>query len=241
YRQDRECRITVEKSDGRFGSDFRLVSSQNGSSHFVFLDSVQLHWMEGVVSVAAENDWVFPLDGRCVTQNRIISATKFQLHGAPVVKVYERCRNGKIFFVIFPKEQARGWMALLRVLKGGIEESVTKRSGAGSPSYAQVVAKKVMPQIGKCRRATLEGMDMIRVEEDGVEERLQFLRSCLVFRFEKLGLVNWVEFRSWANHQWGVSTEAEILHVGDDVWLLVCTSEVEVQRILCLNRHRSGI
>ncbi|CAN0883781.1 hypothetical protein LINGRAHAP2_LOCUS14636 [Linum grandiflorum] len=82
----------------------------------------------------------------------------------------------------------------------------------------------------------LDGMEMIKVDSPGVEDRVSFLKCCLVFRFEKVTVMNWVDFRTWASRSWGVPVDSKILHIGDDVWMLVCDSEAEVERILLLNR-----
>ncbi|CAN0903026.1 hypothetical protein LINGRAHAP2_LOCUS22335 [Linum grandiflorum] len=79
---------------------------------------------------------------------------------------------------------------------------------------------------------------MIRVEDDGVEERLLFLSSCLAFKLVSSKAINWELFRSWACRNWGVPLDAEIRHDGDDVCLLVCSSEAEVHMILRLDRRK---
>ncbi|CAN1801739.1 hypothetical protein LINPERHAP1_LOCUS23092 [Linum perenne] len=67
---------------------------------------------------------------------------------------------------------------------------------------------------------------------------MDFLKKCVVVRFVGEGEVCWPEFRIWAHRQWGVSSHAEVLPIGDDLWLLECASEDEVNRIISLRRFR---
>ncbi|CAN0919151.1 hypothetical protein LINGRAHAP2_LOCUS31285, partial [Linum grandiflorum] len=45
-------------------------------------------------------------------------------------------------------------------------------------------------------------------------------------------------FRLWTSLQWGISYEATILPIGDDLWLLVCASEEEAHCVIHLDRRR---
>ncbi|CAN1156149.1 hypothetical protein LINPERHAP2_LOCUS20783 [Linum perenne] len=45
----RDSVVSVSRSGGRFGSDFRLTVESKASSHFVFLEVSQLHWLVGVL------------------------------------------------------------------------------------------------------------------------------------------------------------------------------------------------
>ncbi|CAN0919590.1 hypothetical protein LINGRAHAP2_LOCUS31547, partial [Linum grandiflorum] len=163
---NRNPRIIVEKSDGRFGSDFKLVAVQNESSHFIFMDLRQTKWLDGVLRVASGNEWRFPLVCECESQKRVISLTRFHMRGSPVVKVYERCRNGKIFFVLIPIDpNGGGWLSLLKALEEVVGDKIGSTARVRTLSYAQVVAKKDSPE-GRCFRTQLDGMDVIRVADD---------------------------------------------------------------------------
>ncbi|CAN0863474.1 hypothetical protein LINGRAHAP2_LOCUS8700, partial [Linum grandiflorum] len=237
--QDRTGLINIESSDGWFGSDFRLKVTQAGSSHFVYLETQHLRWLEGVLATAAGQKWKFPLDCFSRSSRRVISLTSFHLKGARVLKIYERCQNGKVFFVIIPMDpHSLGWSSLIKMIQKTLG---TTKAGGGfvdGRTYAEIVTRKTLPSEGRCADMLLDGERMIRVEEDGVNERIQFLKTCLLFRFAKTPIINWEEFRTWANRNWGVPEDAYITHVGDDLWLLGCGSEAEVLRIIALGRCR---
>ncbi|CAN0903665.1 hypothetical protein LINGRAHAP2_LOCUS22687 [Linum grandiflorum] len=204
--------------------------------HYVFLDLRQTKWLEVVLRVAAGNDWTFPLVCKCSSKKHTISITKFHLCDSPVVKIYEQCQNGKIFFTLSAVDvQYRGWVHLLKALQEVVGISTGRKEGIRPKSYAQVLAKKGWSMEGRCRRMKFDSMEMINVDSPGVEDRVSFLKCCLVFRFEKVTVMNWVEFRTWVSRSWGVPVYSKILHIGDDVWMLVSDSEAEVQRILLLN------
>ncbi|CAN1188500.1 hypothetical protein LINPERPRIM_LOCUS35431 [Linum perenne] len=70
-----------------------------------------------------------------------------------------------------------------------------------------------------------------------MQERLNYLERCVVFRIVGEDKVRWNEFRVWATRNWGVPSASEIHPLGDDLWLLECASPKEVTRILSLNRR----
>ncbi|CAN0840491.1 hypothetical protein LINGRAHAP2_LOCUS2837 [Linum grandiflorum] len=240
--QIRIVRTSVEASNGRFGSDFRLVVWQGSSQHFVFLDKAQLDWLIGTMEVAAENNWSIPEVCKLTSNRGTISITKFHLQGRPVIKIYEKCWNGKIFFVIIPREaNSNGWCAFLRALKekrAGNRNSLP--SGIGRRSFAEVVASRTMPSGGICVRCKVGELEGIKVEPKGVSERMRFLERCLVLRFGKVQRINWEKFRLWASEKWGVPKDVPLLSVGDDLWLLVCESKETVSRIVNLRRWQFG-
>ncbi|CAN1122688.1 hypothetical protein LINPERPRIM_LOCUS2856 [Linum perenne] len=49
-------------------------------------------------------------------------------------------------------------------------------------------------------------------------------------------IINWANFRSWASKNWGISPQAKISGLDDDLWMLECSSAKEVERIVSLNR-----
>ncbi|CAN0926378.1 hypothetical protein LINGRAHAP2_LOCUS35308 [Linum grandiflorum] len=107
-----------------------------------------------------------------------------------------------------------------------------------SRSFAEVARERSLPHRGKCQRRRLKGEDVIEVSEEGVKERLLFLQHCLVLRFVTREVFDWSVFRQWARQQWGIAYDSTFTSIGDDLWLLVCPSADEVQRILHLNRCR---
>ncbi|CAN0904615.1 hypothetical protein LINGRAHAP2_LOCUS23190, partial [Linum grandiflorum] len=237
--QIRNSLISLERSNGWFGSDFRLVTTKDGLSHFVFLEMSQVRWLEGVLQVAAHKGWDFPLECKCSSERRTISLTKFHMQGVLVVMIYERCSNGKIFYVIIPLDQkSGGWLPLLRMLKEELGEKFIKEGVVSSKSFAAVVARKELSQQRRCSKGNLDGVETINVGEEGVNDRLAFLKSCLVFRLVTDSAINWWEFRNWASRSWAIPLDSSFSHIGDDVWSLECGTEMEVHRILALNRRR---
>ncbi|CAN1157690.1 hypothetical protein LINPERHAP2_LOCUS21696 [Linum perenne] len=67
---------------------------------------------------------------------------------------------------------------------------------------------------------------------------MEFLRRCVVFRFSGDEEVDWTEFQTWSQRNWGIARCSVIRPVGDDLWLLECASEKEVLRIVALGRWR---
>ncbi|CAN1824707.1 hypothetical protein LINPERHAP1_LOCUS30877 [Linum perenne] len=117
---------------------------------------------------------------------------------------------------------------------------VRKKLAIGSRSFAQVVAGQKFSLLGRCSSVMVGGLEGIRVEPQGVDERLQFLAGCLVFRFWSSERVEWSSFRRWAMRSWGVELDSPIQKLGDCLWLLSFGSEEKVKRILALNRFWFG-
>ncbi|CAN1257832.1 hypothetical protein LINPERPRIM_LOCUS9711 [Linum perenne] len=90
---------------------------------------------------------------------------------------------------------------------------------------------------GRCS-SSLSRSDTIVVHNDGVDDRLRFLEAGLVFRLDNLSgsLPDWKSFRRWFSNSWGIPSLSRILSLGDDLWLLCCSSKQEVSRILRLQR-----
>ncbi|CAN0922512.1 Transposon TX1 uncharacterized 149 kDa protein [Linum grandiflorum] len=236
--QIRDSLISIERSRGSFGSDFRIVVSQNKASHFIFLDGEQLKWLEGVFKVAAERSWVFPSVCESLAKRRTIVVTKFHLRGEPVVKIYERCVNGYVFFVLIPREAKGGWFSFLRLIQSMVS-GVSPAVGE-TRSFAEVVAPERLPSHGRCHLERKNGEKVILVDDVGVKERTLFLEHCLVFRFSKPETVVWDDFLLWAVKSWGVARDVPFSKLGDDLWLMVCSSKAEVDRIIALKRWRFG-
>ncbi|CAN1228510.1 hypothetical protein LINPERPRIM_LOCUS2972 [Linum perenne] len=117
--QIRNSKIIINKSFGRFNSDFRLTVVQNStSSHFVFLELEQLYWLEEVFKVAADSQWSFPPVCETTSPRRCVSVTKLR-YGSPVVKISEKCQNGRLFFVIIPMDipASNGWLSFLKMIQ----------------------------------------------------------------------------------------------------------------------------
>ncbi|CAN1288891.1 hypothetical protein LINPERPRIM_LOCUS20030 [Linum perenne] len=93
----RDSVVSVSRSGGRFGSDFRLTVESKASSHFVFLEVSQLHWLVGVLRVAASSNWYVPGVCESVSDRCIIVVAKFLVKGVPTLKIIERCSNRKGF------------------------------------------------------------------------------------------------------------------------------------------------
>ncbi|CAN1308129.1 hypothetical protein LINPERPRIM_LOCUS27258 [Linum perenne] len=71
----RDSTVSVDRSGGKFGSDFRLTVVGSAGSHFVFLELSHLRWLEGVLMTAKGADWSFPR--RCVldsSRRRVVLA-----------------------------------------------------------------------------------------------------------------------------------------------------------------------
>ncbi|CAN1324722.1 hypothetical protein LINPERPRIM_LOCUS33212 [Linum perenne] len=132
-----------------------------------------------------------------------------------------------------------GWRPLLAALRSvlGVDLQVFRGEEKGLKSYAEVVAPRPFRREGKCLVVDDED-SLIKVEDIGVHERLQFLRRGVVFRLDALdgSLPDWKRFREWVSKWWGVQGWADIRSLGDDLWFLVCSSEEEVRRILSLGR-----
>ncbi|CAN1178336.1 hypothetical protein LINPERHAP2_LOCUS33614 [Linum perenne] len=238
----RDSVISVEASKGFAGSSFRLVVTSKGRRHFIFIDLEQLVWIKSTLEVAAGADWKLPLGCRFHGSRRSIALQSFRKSGLGYLNIAERCKIGLSFFVNIPAEPCSvGWPSFLRLLSEIAVEMLPlpPRSVAGAKSYADVVSGTSFPLDGNC----LVGEEnVICVQKEGVDERVQFLSRCLFFRFsspvpEALGLDN---FRSWALRNWGVPKEAKLTIMGDDLWMLECRSSDEVERIRSLRRVLYG-
>ncbi|CAN1152084.1 hypothetical protein LINPERHAP2_LOCUS18521 [Linum perenne] len=241
--------IDLEDSRGLFGSDFRLVVSRDSSAHFIFLDNQLLRWLESSLLVAKDNSWVFPSSCQSRSSRRLISVGR-PSKGSSFLKISETCRNGKIFFVLVPKDPNQsGWCSFIRLIQARLGPrpstvrpvgSVFSRLSSPHRSFAEVTAGRSFPLEGRCSLVRFGSLPGIKVEEHGVKERTSFLECCLVFRFASLENVDWTGFRSWAHLNWGISKEASFSSVGDGLWLLFCGSKEKVSQILALKRWLFG-
>ncbi|CAN1120432.1 hypothetical protein LINPERHAP2_LOCUS191 [Linum perenne] len=92
--------------------------------------------------------------------------------------------------------------------------------------------------MGKCLIEEVEGETRISVLNEGLEERLEYLKRCVVFRFVGEEEVSWADFRVWVQRYWGVPAITSFFPIGDDLWLMECSSASEVSRIIALKRFK---
>ncbi|CAN1189054.1 hypothetical protein LINPERHAP2_LOCUS39685 [Linum perenne] len=254
--QIKDARISVVSSDGRFGSVCRLLVSKVSASHFIFIDRTLVFWLEGVLQVASESNWSFPASCTSSSFRRSLSVCAFNSSRGRMLKMSELCSNGKSFFVIIPAESSQGgWWGFLRLLQAWIVGSLAPPPPAGPPpssagssllpsslgkSYAQAVKGDSWSTVGRCVLESVDGIAGVRVENEGVQERLSFLDNCIVFRFISYEVVDWTAFRRWANRSWGTAIDASLLQLDDGLWMLHCDSKSKVNRILSINRWSFG-
>ncbi|CAN1794310.1 hypothetical protein LINPERHAP1_LOCUS20262 [Linum perenne] len=241
----RDCSVSVISASDILREHWKLMVTKGSRSHFVLLDGSQLRWIRDVLMVASRNSWSFP--SRCCVESarRSVVVSVAWRAGARVLTVLERCRDGKSFYVAVPSDRnSHGWKSVLSTILQAmgddrqILDSVRINDRiVSSKSYAGVVSNKVFPKAGGC--TMVDGEEgLIQVLETGVEDRLEFLKKGLVFRLEGGDgeLPDWKRVRAWMVKFWGIPSEADIRVLGDDLWLLCCSSEEEVERILSLKR-----
>ncbi|CAN1256285.1 hypothetical protein LINPERPRIM_LOCUS9272 [Linum perenne] len=239
--QIRGSRISFSRSLGRFGSAFKLEVARNASSHFIFLELLQLQWLEGVFKVASGRHWVFPSMCESSSQRRCIAVCRRLAPSDHLVRISEKCPNGKLFFVDIPADQGSvAWLHFLKQLQCCLGSFPSFQAEVDKRSFAEVVSSSELPERGSFSEAMVRGDLVIEVGSTGVKARVSFLERCLVFRFSSEVGLSWTEFRKWANRSWGVPVDSSFHPIGDDVWLLVCASAVEVRRVLALKRWTFG-
>ncbi|CAN1158043.1 hypothetical protein LINPERHAP2_LOCUS21910 [Linum perenne] len=233
--------IGPSRSDGRFGSDFRLAVVRNSSTHFIYLDQGQMVWLEGVLKFARSTNWAFPKEYSTNSFRRSISVVRCLHRGKPALKISEKCSSGKLFFVVIPSLSVSGdWTEFLKLLQDLVVVRSSDPPKLLSRSFAKVVALKGLPKSGRCSSTVVDGVEMIKVFDEGVSKRLDFLSKGLVLRFSEPQAVVWEAFRVWAHRQWGIPVSATFLSLGDDLWFLACGSILEVNRILAHKRWSFG-
>ncbi|CAN1171058.1 hypothetical protein LINPERHAP2_LOCUS29347 [Linum perenne] len=107
-------------------------------------------------------------------------------------------------------------------------------------SFADVLRRPGLTEVGRCKVESVDYVPCIRAEELGVQDRLEFLKGCLVIRFSSPSAVDWTAFRRWAASVWGTSPELPYSRLADDLWLLDVSSEMEVDRVMALGKWRFG-
>ncbi|CAN1165554.1 hypothetical protein LINPERPRIM_LOCUS33791 [Linum perenne] len=236
--QIRDRTINIDSSNGRFGSDFRLEVTREGSMHYVFVEADQLQWLEGVLSAAESSKWVLPESRVIRSSRRSIVVSSFIVKWVPMLKVAEECASGKVFFVLIPADSTRGWPSFVRRLREFLGIVSPKSLVAAGRSFASVVAGSPFPVSGRCVKSRLEGEEVLVVEEEGVQARREFLSKCLVMRFVGERPFRWDEFWSWMTKAWGIPMESVLLPIGDDLWMLPVSSKSIASRILALKRWK---
>ncbi|CAN1815014.1 hypothetical protein LINPERHAP1_LOCUS27292 [Linum perenne] len=132
-----------------------------------------------------------------------------------------------------------GWRTLLTLIGRSLAPSASPEVGFQpiKKSFAEAASVDTLSRFGAC--ASVSGSNsVIEVLDSGVAERIRFLEKGLVFRLESSSssAPDWQGFRRWAAASWGVAEGANILSVGDELWLLCCSSKSEVERIINLDR-----
>ncbi|CAN1167790.1 hypothetical protein LINPERHAP2_LOCUS27440 [Linum perenne] len=135
-----------------------------------------------------------------------------------------------------------GWAGFLRLLRNWIATVIVPPPPMPTPvdspkSFAQVTIGPCFSLQGRCVDLDIDGVPGVKVEEEGVHARLQFLEGCIVFRFQCPDENNWDDFRRWTQRNWGSASDAQFHRLGDGLWMLFCGSKVKVDRILSLNRR----
>ncbi|CAN1168787.1 hypothetical protein LINPERHAP2_LOCUS28017 [Linum perenne] len=248
--QIKDSQFACDSSDGRFGSVCRLSVSNGSVSHFVFLDRSSILWLEGVLQVASSNRWVFPSPCSSSSVRRSVSVRVINTSVGLRLKISEECSNGKLFYILIPADpSSRGWFGTVRSIQSWIANflvplpplppiSILPASlpVSHSKSFAQAVTGSGFSLIGRCTDFHFDGVRGVKVEGEGIKDRLLFLDGCVVFRFGHLVTVNWEKFRRWALRNWGIGLDASIYKLGDGLWLMFCGSKDNVNRILALKR-----
>ncbi|CAN0876673.1 hypothetical protein LINGRAHAP2_LOCUS11443 [Linum grandiflorum] len=152
--------------------------------------------------------------------------------------------NGKIFYVTIPCDVLTGgWSAFRCAVESAVgpeRRVVVVGSATASLSYADATRVKCLPVEGRCEVVRIGKEESIRVDEAGVAQRKNFLKKCLVVRFVQTAEINWANFRAWARRSWGLVGDVPIRRLGDDLWLVECSTEEEVRRVISLGRWKFG-
>ncbi|CAN1768371.1 hypothetical protein LINPERHAP1_LOCUS10605 [Linum perenne] len=240
-------RISLDSSDGRFGSICRLEALKGSVSHFVFLDRESVLWLEDVLLVASLIGWKFPSSCFLNSSRRTVAVSSFVMEGEQLLKIVESCSNGSFFFVLVPAASSfEGWKKFLSLCQGWIASALAppppppSRSSRPVVSYANLVKGPSLSSDGRCLGSEVQGCSGVRVEKDGIQEWLDYLDRCVVFRFCSQDSIDWAQFRRWANINWGSALNAPLQKLDDDLWLLFCDSKAKVDRITSLNRNSFG-
>ncbi|CAN1194305.1 hypothetical protein LINPERHAP2_LOCUS42501 [Linum perenne] len=221
--QIKNYRISIEASDGRFGSVCRLLVSKGSSTHFIFLDHSSVLWLEGVLQVASLNNWSFPPVCESCSPRRTVKIAPFAPGATKMLKISEFCSNGKIFYVLIPvAHELEGWKSLLGIFHNWIASALAPPPPASlssslkpQSSFASVVKGASFSFQGRCVDSHWKGKPSIKVEEDGTLDRLTYLEGCLVLRFCTLNEIAWPSFRSWMSINWALPVDASIQKLDD--------------------------
>ncbi|CAN1165126.1 hypothetical protein LINPERHAP2_LOCUS25967, partial [Linum perenne] len=206
--QIKDIKVSLEHSDGRFGSICRLVVSKGVASHFIFLDRSLVLWLEGALQVASSSSWNFPSPCKSGSIRRSLVVSSVFSSSGRVLKISEVCRNSKVFFVLIPMDTFNGgWWSFLKLLQSYFIRSCGKARLMAQSSFAQIVKGIEYSTRGRCVGETIDGSPGVLIEEDRVSERIRFLDCCIVIRFCTQEQVDWVSFRRWAHRQWGTAID----------------------------------
>ncbi|CAN1275084.1 hypothetical protein LINPERPRIM_LOCUS15605 [Linum perenne] len=238
----RDSLISIVSSN-RFASvDFRVVVTEDKLSHFVFLDVEELLWLKSVLEVAAGQNWSLPKDCHFAGKRRMLIVRIFRRKGVPFLNLAEKVCSGRQYFVNIPAGLGGvGWNQVLRMLSDVVIKVVPPAPPLRGPqkSFAEVLKGATLHLRGRCE---IDGKGVIRVQQEGVAERLRFLERCLCFRVvsKEPEALNWTVFRSWMQRNWGVDSKAQIWGLGSDLWMIECGSREEVNRVVALGRTLFG-
>ncbi|CAN1185026.1 hypothetical protein LINPERHAP2_LOCUS37298 [Linum perenne] len=156
-----------------------------------------------------------------------------------MLKILEICPSGQVFYILIPADaSSRGWSSFLRSLQEFLAIKPLMPSVSPSRTFVEVVVGPSFPLASHCSNSFVDGKGLILVNDEGVKDCCDFLSKCLFMRFVGDLPLNWTDFRSWSTKAWGIPSNSSFHPLGDDLWLLVCSSVSEVARILALKRWR---
>ncbi|CAN1815703.1 hypothetical protein LINPERHAP1_LOCUS27541 [Linum perenne] len=187
--------IACDSSDGRFGSVCRLSVSKGSVSHFIFLDRSSVLWLDGVLQVASNNRWKFPQSCSFPSVCRTVSVSSFPTSDGSRLKIAEKCLNGKTFYVSIPTDpDSGGWFGILRLVQRWIAEFLvpspppppvsilpTPTGGVSSKSFARAVVGPCFSLQGRCIDFSVDGVKGVKVEDEGIADRIRYLDGCVTF------------------------------------------------------------
>ncbi|CAN1261748.1 hypothetical protein LINPERPRIM_LOCUS10979 [Linum perenne] len=230
--------ISFSLSDRFADAAFRISVTGVGVSHFIFLDITLLQWIRDVLQEALQREWKLGKVKSLVSGSRSLSVGSFSINDVNFLRLEERCKNGKRFYVAIPMDEDHiGWSAFLKSVLSILADESTDITTAGRDpliSFASVVkgsaANRVEVGNAYQPRSTLR----IQAEDEGVSERIHRLKSWVVIKAgpNLVGDEAWLNFRKWMKRWWDWEDSGEIILLGDDSWLVECRSEQAVNDIL---------
>ncbi|CAL1377947.1 unnamed protein product [Linum trigynum] len=243
FRQGSEFRtVVIEDYVTRKKAFVRIIVAVNGRrNRFVYLEPPQEEWLGNSLREISRKGWDMKTNRQKKGSTRIIQIARLACRKGNFIKISERQINGYLSFILIPFAPSEWEGMIVRLCRPTTKVTMSNRIMrsawvAQGKSFADAVKLGFPSEQGKSIIKSHKSQAFMVVEENGVNNRLQFLDQCLMISFfdsQNLGIPSSLteDFVAWARERWGLSDGSVFSNRAGDLWYLICDSLSEAIRV----------